>query len=92
MHIQTIQQVSTPGLRTQGGSIVVVASNAAYAPEPPIALYGITKMALVSLSQALACELGPEGIRVNAVAPGQRLAILNPSFSGRQILGAWLQS
>jgi NAD(P)-dependent dehydrogenase (short-subunit alcohol dehydrogenase family) len=55
----------------QGGSIVIIASNAAYAPEPPIALYGVTKMALVSLSQALANELGPEGIRVNAVAPGR---------------------
>jgi dehydrogenase/reductase SDR family protein 4 len=54
----------------KGSSIVVIASNAAYSPEPPIALYGVTKMALVSLSQALAAELGPEGIRVNAVAPG----------------------
>ncbi len=57
----------------QGSSIVVIASNAAYSLEPPIALYGVTKMALVSLSQALAAELGPEGIRVNAVAPGQSL-------------------
>jgi dehydrogenase/reductase SDR family protein 4 len=49
----------------------MITSIAAYAPRQPIALYGVTKMALVSLSQALANELGPEGIRVNAVAPGK---------------------
>lgn len=50
---------------------MLIASNAAYCPEPPIALYGVTKTALVSLGKALANELGPEGIRVNAVAPGR---------------------
>lgn len=54
----------------QGSSAVLVASTAAYSPEPPISLYGVTKASLVSLGRALANELGPDGIRVNSIAPG----------------------
>lgn len=54
----------------KGSSIVLVASTAAYSPEPPISLYGVTKASLVSLGRALANELGPDGIRVNSIAPG----------------------
>lgn len=35
--------------------------------------YAISKTALVALTKALAEELGPDGIRVNCVAPGKRL-------------------
>ncbi|EER06626.1 short-chain dehydrogenase, putative [Perkinsus marinus ATCC 50983] len=37
---------------------------------PPLAVYGVTKTALTGLMKALAQELGPDGIRVNALAPG----------------------
>ena len=57
----------------QGSSIVLVTSSAGYVPEPPISLYGVTKTALVSLGKALANELGPEGIHVNCIAPGNKL-------------------
>jgi len=56
----------------QGGSIVFVSSYTAYRAEAPIALYAVSKTALVALSKALAEELGPAGIRVNCVAPGAR--------------------
>lgn len=62
----------------QGGSIVMVASIAAYLPAPPIALYGVTKTAVVSLARSLANELGCEGIRVNAIAPGSYCIIAPP--------------
>ena len=48
----------------------MVASIGAYLPSPPIALYGVTKTAVVSLARAMANELGADGIRVNAIAPG----------------------
>ena len=54
----------------QGSSVVMVSSYAAYHAEPPIAMYAVTKTAVVALSKALANELGPEGIRVNCIAPG----------------------
>ena len=37
---------------------------------PLMGIYGMTKAAVISLTQTLAVELGPSGIRVNAIAPG----------------------
>ena len=54
----------------QGGCIVFISSYTAYHPEAPIAMYAVSKTALVALTKALAQELGPDGIRVNCVAPG----------------------
>src|ERR1700722_16601899 len=51
-----------------GGSIVNVASVAGLKPSPGIGMYGVSKAALIRLTQELAVELAP-GIRVNAVAP-----------------------
>lgn len=51
-----------------GGSIVNVASVAGLRPAPGIAMYGVTKAAVIHLTEELAVELGP-GVRVNAVAP-----------------------
>lgn len=45
-------------------------------------MYAISKTALVALTKALAEELGPEGIRVNCVAPGAApLPIVKKGFS-----------
>ncbi len=63
----------------QGGSIVFVSSYTAYRAEAPIALYAVSKTALVALSKALAEELGPAGIRVNCVAPGAPAAAPAPA-------------
>jgi 3-oxoacyl-[acyl-carrier protein] reductase len=54
----------------EGGSIVNLSSSAAVAPGPGSAIYAATKGAVDSLTRALAQELGPRGIRVNAVSPG----------------------
>jgi 3-oxoacyl-[acyl-carrier protein] reductase len=50
-----------------GGSIVNQSSTAAWMS---IGYYGIAKLALNGITQSLARELGPMGIRVNAIAPG----------------------
>lgn len=52
------------------GSIINIASMAADRVLPLIVPYGATKAALVQLSRGLAVEMGPAGVRVNAVAPG----------------------
>jgi 3-oxoacyl-[acyl-carrier protein] reductase len=53
-----------------GGSVINVSSVASTAPVPNSAIYASTKGAVDTLTQALAVELGPRGIRVNAVNPG----------------------
>ena len=64
-------QLAIPALRERGGgSIVFVTSVQAYATLRGCVAYGAAKAALVAATRALAVELGADGIRVNAVAPG----------------------
>ncbi|MFK4761830.1 SDR family oxidoreductase [Microbacterium sp. ZW T5_45] len=53
-----------------GASIIVTASVQAYNPSPGLIDYAMTKAAQVAFVKALAEEVGPQGVRVNAVAPG----------------------
>ncbi len=52
-----------------GGSIVAVASVAGLRSAPLLSAYCASKFAVIALVQAAAVELGPVGIRVNAVCP-----------------------
>jgi NAD(P)-dependent dehydrogenase (short-subunit alcohol dehydrogenase family) len=53
-----------------GSAIVNVASTAGRAPDPGFVDYGASKAAVLSVTGALSLELGPVGVRVNAVSPG----------------------
>ncbi len=53
-----------------GGSLVGIASTAAIHGAARNEHYGMTKGAVVSMLRAMAVELAPKGIRVNAVCPG----------------------
>jgi NAD(P)-dependent dehydrogenase (short-subunit alcohol dehydrogenase family) len=53
-----------------GGVMVFVASVSGTVAAPKHAAYGAAKAGLISLVQSGAVELGPYGIRINAVAPG----------------------
>ncbi|WP_055590913.1 SDR family oxidoreductase [Peterkaempfera griseoplana] len=64
-----ITRAALPGLRP-GASIINTASVQAYQPSPHLLDYAMTKAAIVAFTHGLAQQLAPEGIRVNAVAPG----------------------
>ncbi len=51
-------------------AVVNIASIAGIQAAPLQGVYGMTKAALISMTKTLAHELGPAGIRVNAIAPG----------------------
>ncbi len=56
--------------KTRGGAIVLMSSGAATRGNPGVSAYSAAKGALLSLNRALAMELAPQGIRVNAVVAG----------------------
>lgn len=62
----------------RGGAIVNMASVAGLKPQPMISVYSVSKAAVIALTQALAQELGPQGVRVNAIAPG----VVRTRFAG----------
>lgn len=64
-----VTQAALPFLR-DGGRVVNVSSNLAFAPEAASSIYCASKAAVNALTRAFAKELGPRGITVNAVAPG----------------------
>jgi NAD(P)-dependent dehydrogenase (short-subunit alcohol dehydrogenase family) len=64
-------QAAAQRMRTQGrGSLIFIASIAGIDPMPGLGAYSVSKSGLLGLMRALARELGPAGIRVNAIAPG----------------------
>lgn len=66
-----VTRVALPALRASGHAVIVnTCSIAATAGLPNRALYSASKGAVLSLTLAMAADLLPEGIRVNAVNPG----------------------
>jgi NAD(P)-dependent dehydrogenase (short-subunit alcohol dehydrogenase family) len=68
---------------SSGGSIVTVASETAFTGSHGFAHYVASKGAVISLTRALANEMGPRQIRVNCVAPGRT------TTPGSEVLGEY---
>jgi NAD(P)-dependent dehydrogenase (short-subunit alcohol dehydrogenase family) len=73
-----ITKAAVPHL-SAGAAIINTASEQAYDPSPNLLDYAPTKSAIVGFTKALAKQLAPQGIRVNAVAPGPVWTPLQPS-------------
>jgi 3-oxoacyl-[acyl-carrier protein] reductase len=67
--VELIRVISKGMVKRRSGRIVNVASIAAYTPHTDL-WYGVTKAGVVSFTRSFATYLGPQGIQVNAVAPG----------------------
>jgi NAD(P)-dependent dehydrogenase (short-subunit alcohol dehydrogenase family) len=65
-----------------GSSVLITTSIQAFSPSEPLLDYAATKAALNNLMVNLAAMLGPQGIRVNAVAPGPIWTPLIPATFG----------
>src|SRR5215471_15234888 len=74
-------QAVAPGMCERGwGSIVNIASIAGVRPQYHGMLYSMTKAALIMMTQSYALELGPRGVRVNAIAPGMIQTVLSEYY------------
>ena len=72
-----------PLMRKAGaGSIINFGSYDGFIADPSLAVYCATKGAVHALTRAMACDHGPEGIRVNAVCPGYVNTPMLQSFFG----------
>lgn len=65
-----LTRLLTPALAASKGSVVMINSAVLRHSRVSFGGYKMAKSALLALAQSLATELGPDGIRVNSVAPG----------------------
>src|SRR5262249_16730173 len=66
----TAEHAARRMLAQSKGSLIFITSIAGLDPMPGLGAYSVSKAALIGLTKVLAKELGPSGIRVNAIAPG----------------------
>ena len=70
-----------PGMCIRGyGSIINIASISGLRPQFEGLMYSATKAALIMMTQSYALELGPKGVRVNAIAPGLIRTVLSEYY------------
>ncbi len=71
-------QAVIPAMKANGGGrIINIASQMGLVTDAQIALYGLTKAALIHLTKSMAFELAPHNIAVNAVSPGPIMTEFN---------------
>jgi dehydrogenase/reductase SDR family member 4 len=76
-----LMKLVAPGMCERGaGAIINIASIAGLRPQFHSLLYSMTKAALIMMTQSYAVELGPKGVRVNAIAPGLIQTVLSEYF------------
>jgi NAD(P)-dependent dehydrogenase (short-subunit alcohol dehydrogenase family) len=79
-------RATLPALREARGSMILIASDAGVWGETPIAAYSVSKRAVIMLTRMLAVEAGRDGVRVNAVCPGDTEPGMVTTVDGRDTL------
>jgi NAD(P)-dependent dehydrogenase (short-subunit alcohol dehydrogenase family) len=90
-----------PMMEKKRGSIILMSSIRSVTVEPGQSIYASTKAGVAQMMRGLACELGPSGVRVNALAPGIVATPLtlpiasnpmwNEAYAKRCALGRWAE-
>jgi len=76
-----LMQAVAPGMCARGsGSILNISSISGLRPQYQGMLYSLTKAALIMMTKSYAQELGPSGVRVNAIAPGLIRTVLSEYY------------
>ncbi|GLV54221.1 short-chain dehydrogenase [Dictyobacter sp. S3.2.2.5] len=78
--------------RGKGGAIVLMSSKNGLAGEVKYAHYNASKGAVIMLMKTMALELGPHGIRVNALCPGYILTPLAQSIDSPEFIAAYVNN
>lgn len=65
-----VKMVAPDMVAKGSGSIMITSSVGAHGPSLTLGTYNISKVAVIALVRNLAAELGPSGVRVNAICPG----------------------
>jgi gluconate 5-dehydrogenase len=87
-----MSRLAAPMMISQGrGRIINIASIAGPIARGGDAAYTASKAGLIGLTRALAAELGPHGITVNAIAPGFFATEANTEMVADQKIAAWLK-
>jgi 3-oxoacyl-[acyl-carrier protein] reductase len=87
--VVSASRAALPALRASRGAIINVGSiSAKTGGSPGSALYSAAKAFVATFTKALATELAPDGIRVNAVSPGTIMTEFHEIYSTREKLEA----
>jgi gluconate 5-dehydrogenase len=87
-----VAQAVIPGMVRRGrGSIVNIASLTSELGRPTIVPYTAAKGGVRQLTRGLATELGPTGVRVNAIAPGYFVTEMNRALLDDKAFDGWVR-
>jgi NAD(P)-dependent dehydrogenase (short-subunit alcohol dehydrogenase family) len=80
--VMRCSMAARPLLKEARGAIINFASMLSYLADPIVPAYGASKTGVIGLTRHLAHAFGPDGIRVNAVAPGyHKTSMTKPLWS-----------